>query len=362
MSKYIYLDTAATASSSKFEVADNFANPNSTHAAGRDSFEALEHARETMMTAIGAKRPSEIVFTSGATEANNMAIFGIARATRGRVAVCAIEHESSLMPAQELKNEGFDVDVLSVDKNGLLKNPNFDKETKLVIVQHANTEIGTIQNIKSIAEEAHKVGAYLHSDMVGSFGRIPVNVEDMGVDSASFSGHKIGTPKGIGMLYLRSNTPFKPLIYGGGQERGLRGGTQNVALAVSQEKAASYALKDMAELESHYKKMKQYLLEEISNIKGVRPTINNDSSLSNICHLVFKNKESETLILQYGKYGIVVSGGPACSSDDKLPSHVLREIGVSQDEIYGAIRLSFGLDTTIDDIKAFIKATKEIQK
>lgn len=341
--KYIYLDSAATASNSLIE--DNYANPNSIHEAGRDSFAVLEEAREAMAKFIGAKRPSEIIFTSGATESNNLAIFGIARATKGKVAVCSIEHESALMPALEC-----DAYKLPVDKNGIVK-LDLQEGTTLVIVQHSNTEIGTIQNIKAIAEEAHAIGAYVHSDMVGSLCRIPINVQELGVDSASFSGHKIGAPKGIGCLYLKSDTPCKPLFYGSNQEHGLRAGTQNVALAKAM--ADSLVLD-----ENDYVSFKNKIID---NLNIGRPTIDNSLALPNILHLVFQSMTSESLILHYGKYGIMVSGGPACDSGSKDPSHVLQAIKAPSNEIEGALRLSFGPQTTMEDIDAFIEATKELK-
>lgn len=370
---YIYLDSAATASDARFHVIDNFANPNSIHDAGRDAFCVLENARESIAKNIGAKRPSELIFTSGATESNNIAIFGIARACKNlksvqnpKVLISSIEHESVLMPALQLKNEGFNVETIDVDNHGFIDIENaknkIDKNTVLVSVQLANTEIATIQNLSDIVEIAHNYGVKFHSDCVGALGRIPIDVSMLNVDSASFAGHKIGTAKGIGAIYLKSKTPCAPLIFGSGQEKGIRGGTQNVAMAKSFSDALKYSLNNMNKLNSHYKDLKNYLYNEIQKIEGVRFTVENhpDSSayLSNIVHLSFKNKTSESLILHYGKDNIIVSGGPACSAEDKKPSHVLEAIGIANDEIDGAIRISFLENTTKDDITAFIDSTK----
>lgn len=379
--KYIYLDSAASASSAFFDVSDNFANPNSTHDAGRDAFEVLEQARECMASIIGAKRPSEIIFTSGATEANNMALFGIARAEadkrdlrnfsqkRARVIVSAIEHESVLLPARELEKEGFDLQIAKVDEKGCVDIDYFESlfsnETVLVSVQHANTEIGTIQNLKKLASIAHDHGALFHSDCVGSFGRISFDVGYINLDAASFSGHKIGTAKGIGALYLKAKTPCKPLIFGNGQENGMRGGTQNVSLAAAMQKAIIYCDQHLVINTKIFNKLKKFLNDEIKQIKGVRSSVDlldTGNYLPNIVHLLFKDKTSENLILQYGKYKIQVAGGPACSSDDLAPSHVLQAIGISQDEIYGAIRISFSAQNTKKDIEMFIEATKQIVK
>lgn len=281
---YIYLDSAATASVAKFDVADEYANPNSVHDAGRDSFAVLEHARESIAAHVGAKRPSEVVFTSGATEANNMAIFGIARAqaerrglrnskAKPRVIISAIEHESVTMPAKELVYEGFDLKYVKVDHNGCVDPQHLRQllngQTVLVSIQHANTEIGTVQNLRPLVDLAHEQGVLFHSDFVGSFGRLPIDLAQIGVDAASFSGHKIGTAKGIGFLYLKAKTPCKPLIFGSGQENGLRGGTQNVALALQLEKALDHCAKHMKENAKKFGNLKTKLLNGIWDLKIV---------------------------------------------------------------------------------------------
>lgn len=264
---------------------DNFANPNAIHEAGREAFAVMEAARENFAQLIGAKRPSEIIWTSGATEANNIAILGIARAiksdpnksSRNKIIVFEIEHESSLQPAMQLEKEGFDVEFLPPDRNGFAKLLKYveicDSWTALVIVQHANTEIGSIQNITEFCKIAHENGALFHCDCVGSFGQIPVNVERFGFDSASFSGHKIGAPKGIGALYLRANTPCQPILFGGSQERGLRSGTQSVALASAFVKAAELAKKSQKSFGKIYDRFNKYLMSEIQQINGFRYTV-----------------------------------------------------------------------------------------
>lgn len=380
---YIYLDTAASASRSKFDVSDNFANPNAVHDAGRDSFAVLENARETIASCIGAKRPSEIIFTSGATEANNMAIFGISRAAadkrnlrknffdgkstvKPKILCSAIEHESSLMPTKELVNECFDIDLIPVDSKGFIDVEKFKSlltpQTVLVSIQAANTEIGSIQSLEKLVKIAHDNGTYFHSDFVGLFGRSIFNLSSIGVDSASLSGHKIGAPKGIGVLYLKAKTPFKPLVFGSGQEGGFRAGTQNVALAASMSKATKHITDNINNHSFHFLKLRKYLFTELEKIDGVRfttdSTYDNPNYLSNIVHLVFKNKSSESLILHYGKYNIQISGGPACSSEDKSASHVLLAIKVPEDEIFGAVRLSFSEDTSLKDLEKFVDATK----
>ena len=392
-SNFIYLDSAGSASNATFcseqnlALEDNFANPNAIHEAGREAFAVMESARENFAKMIGAKRPSEIVWTSGATEANNIAILGIARALnldntkvsdktsadnkrakRDKIIVFEIEHESSLLSAKHLNVEGFKVELLPADKNGFASASALEKicdaKTALVIVQHANTEIGSIQNIADLSKIAHENGALFHCDCVGTFGKIPVDVGALGVDSASFSGHKIGAPKGIGALYLKANTPCQSIFFGGGQEHGLRPGTQSLALISAFADAAQTSQKNMDATQKLYSTLREFICDEVAKLSGVRMTVdtsqNPQNYLNNIISLLFANFDSKNLILEYGKRGIVVSGGPACSSENEEPSHVLQAIGVGKKEIDGVIRVSFCAQTTIDDVKAFIQATKEI--
>lgn len=370
----IYLDVVS--SSSNASVTDNFANPSSIHDAGREAFAVLEEARETIAKLIGAKRPAEVYFTSGATEANNIAILGIARAIkhssvlnkRNKILVCSTEHESSLLPAKHLEEEGFVVELLPVDNCGFIKFHKFielcDETTALVICHNANTEVGTIQNIKKLCDVAHENGAYFHCDCVGTFGWIHVDVLDLGVDSASFSGHKLGSPKGIGALYLKSGIACEPIMFGGNQEKGLVPGTQSVALASSFAQAAKHSADNIVNTREQFKDYCTYLITEISKIDGVNLTIdaseNKYGFLWNILHLTFENKSNKDLILQYGKRGIIVSGGPACSSESDEPSHVLQAIGVPEDVIDNGIRISFSENTTKKDLEKFIEVTKEI--
>lgn len=372
---FVYLDAAASASAGDAEIFDNFANPNATHDAGRVAFAALEEAREKFAKTIGAKRPSEIIWTSGATEANNMAIFGIARAikqnnnvNKNKVAVLEIEHESALMPALELANEGFEVNKIRVEKSGFVDIQKYenliDENTALVIVQLANTEIGNIQNIEQLCEIAHKNGAKFHSDCVGALGWIDIDVQKLGVDSASFSGHKIGAPKGIGAMYLKANTPIKPLIFGGEQEAGLRAGTQSVALAVSMAERADACNLKIQQTTANCLRLRKYLFDQISQIDGVNLTVDvradDKKFLWNIANLIYDNFSNKSLILKYGKFGVIISGGPACSSDNEKPSHVLTAIGVAKNKINNALRISFSQKSTIEDVESFIAVTRSI--
>lgn len=279
-----------------------------------------------------------------------------------------IEHESSLLSAKHLNVEGFKVELLPADKNGFASASALEKicddKTALVIVQHANTEIGSIQNVADLSKIAHENGALFHCDCVGTFGKIPVDVGELGVDSASFSGHKIGAPKGIGALYLKANTPCQSIFFGGGQENGLRPGTQSLGLISVFVDVAQASLKNMNVTKKLYDTLSNYICDEVAKLSGVRMTVevsqNPKNYLKNIISLLFANIDSKNLILEYGKRSIVVSGGPACSSENEEPSHVLQAIGVPDNEINGVIRISFNPQTTLDHVKAFMAATKEI--
>lgn len=269
---------------------------------------------------------------------------------------------------QHLSEEGFNVEILPVDKNGFVDAENFankcNLKTALVVCHYANTEIGAIQNLENLTNIAHLHGALVHSDCVGALGWLDINVEKLGLDSASFSGHKLGAPKGIGALYLKANTPCLPIMYGGSQELGLRPGTQSVSLAHSFITAVEYAYKNLHANTENFEKFQNYIANEIEAFDGVRLTVDctnkSENYLKNILSLVFKNENSKNLILQYGKRGIIVSGGPACSAESDKPSHVLEAIGLPANEIDGVIRISFSPKTSLDDVKSFISCTKEI--
>lgn len=390
---YAYLDYAATAPLAQ-EAADAMApffvvgragialeaNANSLHTPGRAAFAAMESARTKVARSIGAHRPSEIVFTSGATEADNAALFGIARAAvarrvqlgrpidRPRVVICAIEHDAVLEPARRLASEGFELTVVDVDRAGFVDpavlRSALGDDVVLVSIQAANSEIGSIQPIADLARVTHDAGALFHTDATQALGKVPVNVEAWGVDAASFSGHKIGGPKGTGALYLRLRTPFSPCMLGGGQETGFRSGTQNVCgivgLAAACEAAVSLQEGEYARLAS----LRDALFAELSCIPSVVCTVdaglNPERYLPNIVHVCVDGMESETLILRLDIAGVGVSGGSACSSNSLAPSHVLRAIGVSSDRALGALRVSMGRYTTQRDVDRFLSAFRDI--
>ena len=389
MSDYVYLDYAATAPLCP-EAADALsqfmqpgavhmtaggANAYSLHGPGRYAFELLEKARRSVAESLHAKRPPEIIFTSGATESDNATLFGLTRAALqqrekrgihggGHVIVSAIEHDAVLAPAHRLEREGVAVTYLPVDSRGFVTPAALQQalreDTVLVSIMMANSEVGSIQPIKQLAEIAHKAGALFHTDATQALGKAPVDLQDLDVDAASFSGHKIGAPKGIGVLYLKTRTPFVPYLLGGAQEEGRRSGTQNVP-AICAFAAACQAAVETQEAESaRLRSLRDDLYARLAQLKRVSPTVSvgagDEAYLPNIVHVLVSGFESETLIIRLDQAGFGVSGGSACSSHSLDPSHVLKAMGVPPDKAYGALRVSMGRYTTQEQIDAFAAA------
>ena len=319
---YVYLDYAATAPLTE-EVAaamapyqaggrENIlvnANANSLHTPGRKAFAALEDARKTIAGALGAARPSEIIFTSGATEADDSALIGMALGAREalrlkgmqpaqpHIIVSAIEHDAILAPAKKLETLGFRVTRLEVNSQGFVEVRSLEEalceDTILVSVQAANSEVGSIQPIAQLAALAHEHGALFHTDAVQALGKAPVDIAEWDVDAASFSAHKLGGPKGVGILYLKARTPFEPYLLGGGQESGLRSGTQNVAGAVGCATAV-FDAQAMQEAEAaRLRPLRDYLYAELTRIEEVEATVEVDPGsfdfLPNIVHVLVRN-------------------------------------------------------------------------
>ena len=386
---YTYLDWAATAplceeAASAMEPylrpgAGNLAlgmNANSLHAPGRAAFEAMELARRRLAHLMGASRPSEIVFTSGATEADNAALFGIARAAAGkkrkaggggfkpRIVTTELEHKAVAEPARMLAREGFDVVRLAPDRQGFVSlaalEDALNDSTVLVSVQAANSEVGSIQPVAKLARAAHEAGALFHADATQALGKMPLDLRELDVDAASFSAHKIGGPKGVGALYLKARTPFEPLIYGGGQEGGLRSTTQNVCGIAGFAAACEAVVADEERESARQRALRDLLYERLGALGSVRATVEvpagSKDFLPNIVHVLVSGFESETLVLRLDQMGFGVSGGSACASHSLEPSKVLRAMGVSADDAYTALRVSVGRDTSEDDALRFVEA------
>lgn len=387
---YVYLDYAATAPLGEEAAAAmapyfvpgraNLAaggNANSLHAPGRAAFAALEDARKCIARDLGARRPDEIVFTGGATEADDAALLGIAQAAaderrrRGagafapHVVVTAVEHDAVLAPAKRLEAQGFRVTRLVPDRQGFVEaralEAALDDDVVLVSVQAANSEVGSIQPIAELARVAHAAGALFHTDAVQALGKVPVNLQELDVDAASFSAHKVGGPKGVGALYLRARTPFQAYAIGGGQESGRRSGTQNVAGIVGFAAAVRAACAMQEDEAARLRALRDKLYAQLGAFDAVEATVDVEPGsrdfLPNIVHVLVDGLESETLILRFDMQGFGVSGGSACSSHSLEPSHVLRALGIDADRAHGALRISLGRYTTEADVDAFAAAT-----
>lgn len=386
---YVYLDYAATAPLCE-EAAQAMApyllpgranlvcggNANSLHSPGRAAFAEMERARRSIAADLGAARPDEIVFTSGATEADDAAMFGLAqgivdaRARKGdasftpQIVVSAIEHDAVLAPAKRLESRGFEIVRVRPNRRGFIEAEAvadvLTDRTVLVSVQMANSEVGSVQPIAAIAAAAHRAGALMHTDAVQALGKTPVDVRALGVDAASFSAHKVGGPKGVGALYLAARTPFVPYQLGGGQESGRRSGTQNVAGIVGFAAACHAACAGVDAESARLRALRDQLYDALSNRSKIEATVDvqvgDESYLPNIVHVLVDGLESETLILRLDMLGFGVSGGSACSSHSLEPSHVLRAIGIDGDRAAGALRISMGRYTTQTDIDGFIAA------
>lgn len=386
----IYLDNAATTPLSacaveamkpylEAGVQASFGNANSLHTVGRRAFSALEDARMRVARAIGASRPDEVVFTSGATEADNAAIVGMALAGRerlrlqgrssgGHVVVSRIEHDAVLHCVPVLKRLGFEVSFAENDAAGRVSPASLAcamrADTVLASIMAVNNEVGTVQDIAALAGVAHEGGALFHVDAVQALGKIAFHAGRLGVDAASFSAHKVGGPKGVGVLYLKARTPFVPLLVGGGQERGLRSGTQNVAGAVGCAAAMEHAVREQAAFMRRSQAWRDYLYERLCALPRVSAAVpveaGDEGFAPHIVSVCVRGMESQTAILQLDMKGICVSGGSACSSASLDPSHVLSALGVPRNLAQGLVRVSFGEYTEQAHIDAFLSAFEEV--
>ena len=345
---------------------DRFGNAASLHSWGMEAREALEKAREEIASFIRAS-PMELIFTSSATESNNLAIKGAAFASRGRgrnIITSRIEHPSVLEPCRWLERNGFEVTYIPVDEHGLVDPAKVEEEiredTILVSIMHANNEIGTIEPIREIGEICGERGVLFHVDAAQSLGKIPVDVEEMGVDLLTLSGHKIYGPKGIGALYVREGVEIEPLLHGGGHEYGLRSSTVNIPGAVGFAKACELMRDLMEEEAERLGRLCRKLIEEISEIDGVHLTGHPEKRLPTIASFWLEFIEGERLILELNERGIAASIGSACASGKLEPSHVLLAIGLNEDRARRGLRLSIGRWTRRGEVEYVIEALREI--
>ncbi len=341
---------------------EHFHNPSSVYSGAKETKKAIEEAREKIASLIGAS-PKEIIFTGGGSEADNHAIKGVAFAFQEKgkhIITSSIEHHAVLHACQFLEKIGFEVTYLPVDKYGIVHPHSLRKairdDTILVTIMMANNEIGTIEPIKELAEVTHEKNVLFHTDAVQAVGKIPVNVKELGVDLLSLSAHKFYGPKGVGALYIRRGVKIHPLIHGGGQERGRRAGTENVAGIVGAGKAAEIAMEEMEEEERKIRPLRDRLEREL--VKRIPEVIVNghpEKRLYNTLNICVKYIEGEGMLALLDFYGISASSGSACTSGSLEPSHVLLAIGLPHEIAHGSLRFSFGKYNTDEDVDKVIE-------
>lgn len=377
MNRFVYADNAATTpmSESVFEamkpyLTEHYGNPSSLYRIGREARRAMTEARMKVARALNAKDPSEIVFTGGGSQADNLAIRGYVkgRSARGKkhIITSKIEHHAVLYTCEALEKEGYPVTYLDVDAQGHVDLEQLGSvitdQTALVTIMAANNEIGTIQNLKAISEIAHAHGAVFHTDAVQAVGHMPLDVQEMGIDMLSLSAHKFRGPKGIGALYVRKGIALEPLIYGGGQERGLSSGTENVAGMVGLGQAIEDATGEhLAEKMGYVKKLTDRLVRGIMDtIPYTHYTGDPVNRLPGTASFVFEAIEGEGLILRLDNAGICGSTGSACSTGSLDPSHVLMAIGLPHEIAHGSLRLTLGEQNTEEDVDYLIENVAKV--
>jgi len=372
--KIIYLDHSATTpiDPEVFKAmipyyTSEYGNPSSLHTKGRAAKKAMEKAREQVAVLLNADS-REIFFTSGGTEADNQAVISYMRsnAHKGRhMITSAIEHHAVLDTCKYLQKNGFELTVLPVNSFGLVEPEVLKKElrpdTILVSIMHANNEIGTVQPISILAEITHQAGAAFHTDAVQTFGKLPINVKDMGIDMLSASSHKIYGPKGIGCLFIKKGTKIESLLHGGGQENKMRSGTENIPGIVGFGQAAELAESRMLETSDYLnrlgKRLRDGILEEIPNTIPTGDLKNRIPGSVSIC---FEFVEGESILLMLDSYGVMASSGSACTSRSLEPSHVLLALGLPHEIAHGSLRLTLGKDNTAQDVDFVLEVLPKV--
>src|SRR5919204_5008605 len=376
---HIYLDTAASTPVVDEVIAEMlpylkewYGNPSSIHKFGRETTRAIQIARKRVAEMIGAS-PHEITFTSGGTEANNLALKGMAIHIKGKkpeknlIIISSIEHDAVFEPCKDLEGRGFVITYLPVTSRGLVRPSDLKRvlsnDVALVSIMYANNEVGTIQPIKELVNIAHQAGALFHTDAVQAAGKIPLNVESLGIDMMSMSSHKINGPKGVGALYIKSNLEISPIIHGGGQEWSLRSGTENVPGIVGFGKACELANKRMNQYQEYVSCLRDYIIERVlkeiplSRLNGSRT-----ERIPNNVHFTFFGVNGEDLIIKLDENGIAASTGSACSAKKQKQSHVLKAMGFSYEEITGSLRLSLGMHNTKDEVDRAVDIISSVVK
>jgi len=370
----IYADNAATTKMSRAAIdamlpclEEQYGNPSSLYSLGQKAKEILEEAREDVASVIGAE-PREILFTSGGSEADNQAIRSAAalgkKAGKLHIISTAFEHHAVLHTLKQLEKEGFEVTLLDVHEDGLVRPEELERaireDTCLVTVMTANNEIGTIQPVREIGAICREHGVLFHTDAVQAVGHLPIRVKEDNIDMLSASGHKFHGPKGVGFLYARRGIFLKNLIEGGAQERGLRGGTENVAAIAGMAAALKEAAADLEKNSARVSAMRDRLIEGLRQIP--HSALNGDAAkrLPGNVNFCFEGIEGESLLLLLDDRGICASSGSACTSGSLDPSHVLLAIGRVHDVAHGSLRLTLGEDVTEEEVDYLIRNVREV--
>ena len=370
----IYVDNAATTQVDEEVIQamlpymrSKYGNASSLHFFGREAYQGLEKARQQVAELLNAST-KEIIFTSGGTESDNLAIKGIAHKLKEKgkhIITSTIEHPAVIEACQALALHGFEITYLPVDPYGIINidilRKSIKKETILISIMHGNNEIGTIEPIQEISEIAHEEEIIFHTDAVQTAGKIPLDMKKMNIDLLSISAHKIYGPKGVGALFKREGVIMEPLIHGGGHEQGFRSGTENVVGTVGLGKAAELSRSRMLEDSKKMSIMRDNLIDKVTaEIEESYLNGHPKLRLSNNAHFRFSGIEGESLLLSLDEKGIAASTGSACSSKKLLPSHVLMALGLNEVQAHGSLRISLGRNNEEKDIEYIHNSIKEI--
>lgn len=369
----VYLDNNATTRTDPSVVqamlpffTEEFGNASSAHGFGRQVAGAMRQARSSVQALVGASHDDEIVFTSGGTESNNAAIFSGISAQEGRdeIVTTSVEHQAILALVEQLAKSGVKVHLIAVDSRGRLDLEAFRSalgpRTAIASVMWANNETGTIFPVERLSAWTRASGALFHTDAVQAVGRVPIDLKDSDIDILSLSGHKLHGPKGIGALYLRKGTKFRPLIWGGGQERGRRGGTENVPGIVGLGKAAELAAERLDRDRVRVAALRDRLEQSILRNGHCEVLGDHSNRLPNTTNIAFEGLDGEAILHHLNRAGIAASLGSACSSGAMEPSHVLRAMQVPAGSLHGAIRFSLSHETTAEEIDQVARALSDI--
>ena len=362
--RIVYADNSATTNISDevFEamlpyLKDQYGNASSIYKLGRDAQKAIEESRAKVAKALNAD-PKEIFFTSCGTESDNWAIRGVCEKLKAKgknhIVTSVFEHHAVLHTCQYMERQGYEVTYIPVSDKGLInpediRNAITDK-TAIVSIMYANNEIGTIQPIEEIAKVCHEKGVIFHTDAVQAVGNVEIDVKKQGIDMLSLSGHKIHAQKGIGAIYIKKGIVIPNLIYGGGQERGKRPGTENTAAIVGLGRAMEIAVQGIPEKNERVTKMRNRLIDGLLTIPNTRLNGDREKRLAGNCNISFEGVEGESLLLKLDEHGIMASSGSACTSGSLDPSHVLLSLGLKHEVAHGSLRLSINNQNTEEDI------------